>query len=33
MQHYLLVNEKVTVISDHVVLLIQIVKKKKRVKK
>lgn len=31
--HYLLVNEKVTVISDHVVLLIQIVKKKKRVKK
>ena len=30
--HYLLVNEKVTVISDHVVLLIQIVKKK-RVKK
>ena len=31
--HYLLVNEKVTIISDHVVLLIQIVKKKKRVKK
>ena len=26
--HYLLVNEKVTIISDHVVLLIQIVKKR-----
>lgn len=33
MRHYLLVNEKVTVVSDHVVLLIQSVLKKKSVQK